>query len=110
MKPKKPKRLTKSPFIERVSQVTGYHPKAIWVILHGIAQVLREMVLDGDLDHVRSPLGTFYQVVISERRVKNIRNPDQWVHVPAKRVVRLRPGKGLQRVLGETVMGPLSDE
>ena len=104
---KKTKKLTKSPFIERVSQVTGYHPKAIWCIMKGMAQALREMVLDGDLEHVRSPLGSFYQVTISERRIKDINKPDQWVNVPPKRIVRLRPGSQLQRVLGETTRDPV---
>jgi nucleoid DNA-binding protein len=111
VKPKKTPKLTKSPFIERVSQVTGYHPKTVWVILRGVAQVLREMVLDGDHEHVRSPLGTFYQVTIKERRVRDIHNnPDQWLQIPAKRLVRLRPSKMLQRVLGVVVKEPPSDD
>ena len=106
---RKTKKLTKSAFIERVSQVTGYHPKAIWCIMRGMAQVLREMVLDGDSDHIRSPLGSFYHVTISERRIKDITNPDQWIQIPAKRIVRLRPGKLLQRVLGPVVKIPPTD-
>jgi hypothetical protein len=102
-------KLTRSRFLAKVSDLTGYHPKAIRHILEGVAQVLNEMLLGDEVERVLTPLGTFYAAYISKRRVTDVSDPRKWVYLPAHRLVRLRPIELLRQVIGSADPPPQGD-
>lgn len=84
--------MTYDDLVSEVARLAGALPEEVRSVLHHLPEVLMHLEVQ---EQVRTPLGTFVKKA-GTRRV--IRMPDQiqMAEVPAKVVVKLRPGGKLR--------------
>lgn len=88
----KDERMTYDDLVSEVARMAGVLPEEVRLVLQHLPEVLMKLEVSGK---VRTPLGTFIRTAGARRPIR-LPGQDQMAEVPAREVVKLRPGGKLR--------------
>ena len=98
----KKKTMTKKKLIQNISHEKGLHPNDVRNVIQSFLDKMTNALSNGERLEFRD-FGVFEVVVRKQKIGRNPKNPDKDVPIPARAVVKFKPGKEMKEQVAGTL-------